>query len=115
MEHRGAVRSGELIGASVRNLAEENLGEIAEIVIDKNMGKVNYVVLDFGGFMSFGNKFFAVPWNLLTYSKDHDCFILNVEKEHFENAPGFDKDHWPNFASPEFVDSISDYYNGRGE
>lgn len=111
MEQRGSVRSGEIIAVKVQNPAEEDLGEIAEIVIDKISGKVNYLVLDFGGFLSFGNKFFAVPWNLFTYSHEEDCFILNVDKERLKNAPGFDKDHWPNFASPEFVSSMSDFYN----
>lgn len=64
MENRGIVKSGELTGTKVINSANENLGEIAEVVIDKASGTVNYLVLDFGGFLGFGNKFFAVPWNL---------------------------------------------------
>lgn len=113
MEDRGIVKSGELIKAQVRNPAHENLGEIAEVVIDKQTGKVNYLVLDFGGFLGFGNKYFAVPWNLFLYDNKEDCFILNVEKQRLKDAPGFDKEHWPNFSAPEFKTSITGFYTGR--
>lgn len=104
------VKSGEITGADVKNTAKENLGEIAEVVIDKASGKVNYLVLDFGGFLGFGNKYFAIPWNLFLYNNDDDCFILNVDKQRLKEAPGFDKDHWPDFAAPEFTTTITNFY-----
>ncbi|QMT61039.1 MULTISPECIES: PRC-barrel domain-containing protein [unclassified Legionella] len=112
MENRGIVKSGEITGAKVMNSAHEDLGEIAEVVIDKESGKVNYLVLDFGGFLGFGNKFFAVPWNLFLYNNKEDCFVLNVDKERLKKAPGFDKDHWPNFSAAEFKTTISGFYTG---
>lgn len=111
MKHRNVVKSGEITGATVKNPAQESLGDIAEVVIDKASGTVNYLVLDFGGFLGFGNKFFAVPWNLFMYNNDEDCFILNVDKQRLKDAPGFDKDHWPDFASPEFTTTITNFYN----
>ena len=110
MSYHNIVKASEVTGVKVKNLADEHLGEINEIVIDKTSGKVNYAVLDFGGFLGFGNKFFAVPWVVLSYSAADDCFILNVDKDHLKNAPGFDKDHWPNFAAPDFISTINDYY-----
>ncbi|MBN9230088.1 MAG: photosystem reaction center subunit H [Legionella sp. 40-6] len=111
MTHSGVVKSGEITGVKVLNATHEDLGDIAEVVIDKLSGKVNYLVLDFGGFLGFGNKFFAVPWNRFHYDKNEDCFILDVDKQRLQDAPGFDKDHWPDFASPTFSSSINQYYN----
>jgi hypothetical protein len=37
--------------------------------------------------------------------------VLNVDKERLKDAPGFDKDNWPNFADQSFRSSISDYYS----
>lgn len=110
MKNREIVKSGEVIGAKVTNQSQENLGEIAEVVIDKQTGKINYLVLDFGGFLGFGNKFFAVPWSLFLYNNKDDCFVLNIKKENLKDAPGFDKDHWPNFSVPEFTTSIAGFY-----
>lgn len=103
------VRSGEVVGVSVKNNELNDLGEVAEIVLDKATGKVTYLVLDFGGFLGFGNKFFAIPWYAFTYNVDEDCFILNVDKERLKNSPGFDKDNWPDF-SPEYIRTISTFY-----
>lgn len=104
------VRSGEVVGVKVKNNALDNLGEIAEMVVDKTSGRVSYLVLDFGGFMGFGNKFFAIPWQAFTYNLAEDCFILNIAQERLKDAPGFDKDHWPDFVLPEVIKPISDFY-----
>lgn len=115
MENRGIVKSGEITGAKVINPQHEKLGEIAEVVIDKQSGTVNYLVLDFGGFLGFGNKFFAVPWDLFLYNNKEDSFMLNVDKQQLKDAPGFDKDHWPDFSAPEFKTIISGFYTGKGD
>ncbi|WP_262337352.1 PRC-barrel domain-containing protein [Legionella genomosp. 1] len=104
------VKASEVTGVKVKNLNNDNLGEINEIVLDKISGSVNYLVLDSGGMLGFGNKFFAMPWKLFSYDEEDDCFVLNLDKEILENAPGFDKDHWPNFATPEFSSTVENYY-----
>ncbi len=110
MTFRKVVKASEVTGVDVQNLAGESLGKINEIVIDKSHGKVSYLVLSFGGILGFGNKFFAIPWNMFTYNEQDDCFILNLEKERLKDAPGFDKDNWPNFTSPNIATSIDQFY-----
>ena len=110
MDHIHTVKASEITGTKVKNMTGENLGEIKEIVIDKTLGKISYLVLEFGGFMSFGNKFFAMPWNLFTYDKQDGTYILKLDKERLKNSPGFDKDNWPNFSEQAFVSSINQYY-----
>ena len=104
------VRTGAVIGVKVKNNAHESLGEIAELVIDKTSGSVNYLVLDFGGFLNFGTKFFAIPWHLFTYNPYEDCFILNIEKDKLKDAPGFNKENWPDFVSPEVIKPLFNFY-----
>jgi len=103
-EHRGrrVMSAGTLAGDRVRNSAGDDLGKIEEIMLDVPTGRVAYAVLSFGGFLGMGNKLFAVPWQALTLNeRDHE-FILNVEKQVLDNAPGFDKDNWPDMAEPDF-------------
>lgn len=107
---RSVVKASEVTGVNVKNMVGENLGTIKEVVIDKAFGKVNYVVLDFGGILGFGNKFFALPWHLFKYDKTEDCFLLDIDKERLKNAPGFDKEHWPDFAAADFTIKIDKYY-----
>ena len=100
-----------LIGDGVRNPAGEDLGGITELMIDLSTGRVAYAVLSFGGFLGLGDKLFAVPWDALTVDTDEKKFVLDVNREQLENAPGFDQDNWPDMASPEWGRSIHDYYS----
>ena len=89
------------------------LGDIKEIMLDVREGKVAYAVLAFGGILGLGEKLFAVPWDALTVDTAHERFILNIDKEELKNAPGFDKDAWPNMADKKWAAQIHDYYDTR--
>ncbi|WP_283180768.1 PRC-barrel domain-containing protein [Pseudomonas svalbardensis] len=102
-----------LIGNDVYNHNEEDLGDIKEIMLDVRSGRVSYAVLSFGGFLSMGEKLLAVPWNALTLDTVNKRFVLNVEKERLENAPGFDKDNWPNMADESWVTEIHSFYGTK--
>lgn len=104
------VKSSEVIGVNVKNDQMEDLGEVNEIVLDKVEGITRYVVLDFNGLFGLANKFFALPWKALHYNKDKDCFIVNIDKEKLKNAPGFDKDNWPNMADASWQRQINTFY-----
>ncbi|HEX8406863.1 MAG TPA: PRC-barrel domain-containing protein [Duganella sp.] len=99
-----------LIGEDVYNRQEEDLGDIKEIMLDMREGKVAYAVLSFGGWLGMGDKLFAVPWEALQLDTVNKRFLLDVSKDHLKNAPGFDKDSWPDMASAEFSTQMHDFY-----
>lgn len=103
-----------LTGDHVYNVQNVHLGDIKEIMLDMRTGKVAYAVLSFGGVFSIGEKLFAVPWNALTLDTVNKRFVLDVEKERFENAPGFDSDDWPDMADLSWSASIHSYYGVSG-
>ncbi len=107
------VKSAEVVGVCVKNAQGENLGKIEELVIDKIKGNVRYAVLSFGGVLTLGEKLFAVPWQLLRYDDDKDCFIINVDKEKLKNAQGFNKNNWPDMADEMWNSNIYKYYDIR--
>ena len=72
--------------------------------------RVTYAVLEFGGFLGMGTKLFAVPLEALRLDAGNKRFILDADKDRLEDAPGFDKDHWPDFADPAFADRVHAYY-----
>lgn len=110
---RSVLAASTLSGDAVRNAAGEDLGTIDEIMIDIPSGRVAYAVLSFGGFLGMGNKLFAVPWSALKVDEDDQCFILNVDKRTIEQAPGFDKDNWPDMSNTEWGTELSTYYRVR--
>ena len=99
-----------LIGNDVYNQKDEDLGNIKEIMLDMRTGRVSYAVLSFGGFLGMGDKLFAVPWNALTLDTKNQRFVLNVEQDRLKQAPGFDKDKWPNMADQAWAKEIHFYY-----
>jgi len=99
-----------LIGNDVYNQKEEDLGNIKEIMLDTQTGNVCYAVLSSGGILGIGEKLFAVPWSALTLDTENKRFTLNVEADRLKNAPGFDKDQWPNMADASWAQSIHSYY-----
>ena len=108
---RNVMSASTLIGESVENKKHDYIGQIEAIMLDVPHGTIAYAVLSFGGgFFGFGEKLFAVPWEALQLDEDGNCFILNITKEKLENAPGFDKDKWPDMADPEWGGKIYDHF-----
>ena len=102
--------AGTLIGDDVYNQQDEDLGDIKEIMLDVRSGEVAYAVLSFGGVLGMGEKLFAVPWQRLTLDTVNKRFILDVSKETLKNAPGFDKDQWPDMSNQEWTNEIHTFY-----
>jgi sporulation protein YlmC with PRC-barrel domain len=105
------LSASTLKNEKVVNAAGEDLGKIEDYMIDLNNGRIAYCVLLFGGFLGMGDKLFAVPWSALTLDTENKCFILNVDKERLKNAPGFDKDNWPDMTAADFGTRVYSFYN----
>jgi sporulation protein YlmC with PRC-barrel domain len=102
-----------LIGNDVCNEDGEDLGAIKEIMLDMRSGNIVYAVLAFGGTFGMGEKLFAVPWRALVLDTENKRFVLKVVRDRLKEAPGFDKNHWPNMADQTWVRKIHDYYGTK--
>lgn len=109
-EHINAFRVDKIIDSGVINLEGNPIGTIDDLVIDIDTGRIAYAVLEFGGFMGFGDKLFAVPWQSLTAVPAEGIFILDQSKAKLEKAPGFDKDNWPDVGDKSWVAGIYEFY-----
>jgi sporulation protein YlmC with PRC-barrel domain len=104
------VKTDQVIGVNVINTNHENLGKVEELVLDKQTGETVYAVLSFGGVMGLGDKYFAIPWKALSYDPKEASFTLNQSKEALKEAPGFDKQNWPNMADRTWQQNINTFY-----
>ena len=109
-EYRRTMSATTLIGDVVKNMQGEELGEVEEFMLDVETGRIAYVVVAHGGFLNVGDKLFAVPWEAFTLSEEEHALYLDVDKELFETAPGFDKDDWPEHAMHDWLVSVYDFY-----
>lgn len=104
------LAASSMIGDHVINREGESLGKIHDMMIDLKQGNIEYVVIEFGGFLGMNQKFFAVPFNALSIAKEHrHSFILDESRESLKRYPGFDKDHWPETNLHKVSSGNSDY------
>ncbi|MDI1352074.1 MAG: PRC-barrel domain-containing protein [bacterium] len=97
MDYPNTVKSSDIVGIKVKSLEGKYIGEVNELIINKLSGKVGFVVVDFGGILGFGNKYFTFPWPAFNYSLCEDCYILDADIDLIKNTIGFDTEQWPNF------------------
>jgi len=69
MALKGSWRASKLMGLDVYNEANEKLGDINELILDKN-GKVNAVVIGVGGFLGMGEHDIAVSMDKLKFMEE---------------------------------------------
>ncbi len=94
----GVLKASDLIGMEVEGTDGKNVGQILDLVIDAADASIDYAVLDFGGILGIGDKYFAVPWDALAWTDDRKKITLDVTKKDLKQAPGFDKNNWPDLS-----------------
>jgi hypothetical protein len=82
----------DLIGATVVNNANENIGEINDLLVDDN-GMVQAAIIGVGGFLGIGEKDVAVSFKQLKVTRqsdgDLDKVMANFNKDQLKQAPEF--------------------------
>jgi PRC-barrel domain len=60
-----------ILGKEVRGAADENMGRIIDVVVDRT-AQPRAAVIDFGGFLGVGSRKIAVDWGLLHFDTGSD-------------------------------------------
>lgn len=110
---RRVMSTSTLKGDKVVNRQNEDLGDIKDFMLDLDSGCISYAVLSYGGILGMGDKYFAVPMQALSLDEDRKVFILDISKDELKNAPGFDKDNWPDMADTEFTSKLHSFYGTK--
>ena len=83
-----------MLGREVRSAADENMGRIVDVIVDRT-GQVRAAVIDFGGFLGVGSRKIVVDWNALHFqriSNKKDAIALELTKEQVTAAPEYKED-----------------------
>jgi sporulation protein YlmC with PRC-barrel domain len=105
------LSASSLASDDVYNPKGDKLGSIKELMLDIDSGKICYAVLSFGGFLSLGEKLFAVPWSALKVDTENQRLVMDTDEERLKTAPGFDADNWPNMADSTWEKNLHTYYD----
>jgi hypothetical protein len=106
----GLLLGSEIKGTHVKNLQNQDLGEIEEVLVDPVSGRVRFVVLEVGGFLGIGATKVAVPWGAFQIATEGDKpkYVLDATKDRLEKAPkvegkGYERLYARGTAEPVFV------------
>ena len=97
------AKTSQLLDTKVTDKQGKDIGQLEDVVIDLQNGKVHAVVLSFGGFMGIGDKQFAFEPKELKAGKGNQL-TMDITKEKLENREGFAQGQWP---------AMSDEYWGK--
>lgn len=68
------------------------IGKIDDLLIDRANNRVACAVFSFGAhLLDLGNKYFLIPLEAFKYGLHGEDYVLDVDKETFENEEGFDR------------------------
>jgi sporulation protein YlmC with PRC-barrel domain len=105
---RRSNKASGLLGMEVRNSENQKLGEVKDLVMDMDSGRVSYAVLSVGGFLGIGEKLIALPPTALKATEAGDHLLLNADKAKIQAAPGFAATAWPAPSDPQINQFWSD-------
>ena len=83
-----------VLGRDVRSPADEDMGRIVDIIVDRT-GTVRAAVIDFGGFLGVGSRKIVVDWNALHFGRVNsksDSITLELTKAQVAAAPEYKED-----------------------
>ena len=100
----------DVIGMKVKNVNNEDLGKVDNVMLDLPAGRVVYVILNPDSSLNLGKNFYALPPNALTLSSDSKNLVSDLNRDKLAAAPHFNKDQWPNLSNPAFASKVYQYY-----
>ena len=104
------MRATKLIGWPVRNLHDEKLGKVDNLMVDLMGNRLVAVILSSGGFLGLGDELSAVPPRAFRYNSGRDGLILDTTKESLTRAPHFQSNQWPDLGQPGYTAGVYSAY-----
>jgi PRC-barrel domain len=87
----GPSEAHGVLGRDVRSPADEDMGRIVDVIVDRT-GTVRAAVIDFGGFLGVGSRKIVVDWNALHFAhvaNKSGSIILELTKQQVMAAPEY--------------------------
>jgi hypothetical protein len=103
------IASSKVEGTPVYNRQGETLGEVYNFMVGKRSGQVAYAVMSFGGFLGIGQKYHALPWNVLTYDTSKKGYVIDADRDRLMNAPNYSAGEDP-FSTSEYGQQVRNYW-----
>src|SRR3954447_17360160 len=85
----GSRQAQSVLGREVWTSADESMGRIVDVVVDRE-GRVRAAVIDFGGFLGVGSRKIAVDWKALRFDGGKpDLVTSELTRDQVKAAPEY--------------------------
>ena len=108
--HTTAIRAKKVLGTKVTDPSGKKIGEIEDVVLDKQSNNILFAVIGFGGFLGMAEKYHPIPWSGLEYDESKGAYVVNYTKEQLQAAPAGSIDELTRDDGLQFRDRVYDYY-----
>lgn len=85
--HTSAICASKVIGTNVKDPTGKKIGEVEDVVLDKQSNSILFAIVGFGGFLGMSEKYHPLPWASLTYDEDENAYVVGYTKEQLQAAP----------------------------
>ncbi len=89
-----AVEARGILGRDIRSPANENMGRIVDVIVDR-AGRARAAVIDFGGFLGVGSRKIVVDWSALHFwnvANKGESITLELTRDQVKTAPEYKED-----------------------
>jgi len=111
--HTSAICAKKVLGTAVEDTTGKKIGEIEDIVLDKESNNIMFAVVGFGGFLGIGEKYHPLPWSMLDYNPEDNSYVVSVTKEQLQSAPADSIEALTQDDGLAFRDSAYNYYRAE--
>lgn len=108
--HTSAIRANKVIGTAVKDTAGKKIGEVEDLVLDKESNNIMFAVVGFGGLLGIAEKFHPLPWNSLNYNEKEGSYVVDYTKEQLAAAPADSLEALTRGDGMAYRDRTFDYY-----
>ena len=108
--HTRAILSSRVTGTDVRDASGQRIGVVEDVVLDKLSNNIMFAIVGFGGFLGIGEKYHAVPWSLLDYDPEQNCYVVALTRDQLAAAPADSIAALTRNDGLDFRDLAYDYY-----
>src|SRR5215207_2679637 len=102
--------ANELIGKKVKNLEDEDLGKVQDLIINSDTGTVPYAIIAHGGLFGAGRSRTAVPLDSLKPSNDGKYMVLAATRDQLQSATRTTTGEWAAASQAEWARNVDGFY-----
>ena len=70
-----------MLGTAVKDKAGHRIGEIGELIRDKQSNDIIFAVVSFGGILGLAEKDHPLPWSTLSYDEGESSYVVDATRE----------------------------------